>query len=349
MYTVGSAIILAPHILAKVTEQDAWLSVIIGGLIGLLPALLFHWIGQQLKEEDFFGMIQTVFGRVVGKMVIFLYVSFFIFLSALLLREIGDFISAIILVSTPRYVTNLLMFLIICMGVFYGIEVVARAAEVLFPWIIILFLPMFIFLIPEFQWDYLLPVLKNGFSPVFEGAFLYFTFPLELITLVVLYPIINKHKQIKKTFLFGLLIGTGLILIVTLYSILVLGPDLSSRNLYPTFTLAKKVNVANFFQRLEVFMAGVWIITIYVKLAVTFYVSAIGIAKLTSLEDYRKILLGLGAVLLALAEFISPDTSAFYDFATGPASILISIYGLMIPIIIAIIMKIGKRKKEKGK
>ncbi|MDQ0493800.1 hypothetical protein QOZ95_001962 [Paenibacillus brasilensis] len=40
---------------------------------------------------------------------------------------------------------------------------------------------------------------------------------------------------------------------------LVLGPDITARNIYPGYALAKKISIGHFLQRIEAIMATMWL------------------------------------------------------------------------------------------
>ena len=62
-------------------------------------------------------------------------------------------------------------------------------------------------------------------------------------------------------------------------TILVLGPDITGRNLYPSYMLAK-INIGNFLQRIEAVMAVMWFITLFYRISLYFYAIAIGISQI---------------------------------------------------------------------
>jgi spore germination protein KB len=44
--------------------------------------------------------------------------------------------------------------------------------------------------------------------------------------------------------------------------------------------LARKINIGNFFQRVEAVLAFIWFFKVYLKLTICFYVTAAGLAQI---------------------------------------------------------------------
>lgn len=116
---------------------------------------------------------------------------------------------------------------------------------------------------------------------------------------------VNQPKAASKSFMMGYLIG-GLVMIVVIFlTISVLGAESTARHNYPTYTLARKINIGNFVQRIEAVLAIMWILSIYMKMTIYLYAVVIGIAQILNLKNHRPLILPLGgiSVMLSLVMF----------------------------------------------
>jgi spore germination protein KB len=207
--------------------------------------------------------------------------------------------------------------MIVILGIRNGIETFTRTAEIFLPWVMFFFLIMVVLLPPQFQPDYVVPVLGYGIQPVLRAVIPLISTPyMELVVFLLIIPYISHSQKIGKAFLVGTLIGGVLLIIISLLSILVLGADLTARHMYPSYSLAKKISIGAFLQRLEVFMAGIWFITIYFKLAISFYASVMTTAELFKLSDARQLYLPLGMIMIVLSVIAYPNIPYFIQFAT---------------------------------
>jgi spore germination protein KB len=315
IFTIGSSILVAPSGLASEAKQDAWLAAILGVGGGLLFVWLYITLGNLYPEYNLIEYSEKILGRWLGKMVSLFFISYFFILSAFLLREIGDFMTTQIMPETPIQAIHILFLSIVIMGARLGLETLTRASEILLPWVIMLFLFLVIFLFPQFETTKIQPILAEGVKPVLRSTFTFLGLPfLELVVFLMIFPYVNRTKKAGKAFLVGTLLGGVVIIIITALSIFVLGADFTARNSYPSYVLAKKINVGDFLERLEAIVAGIWFITIFFKLTICFYATALGLTQTLKLQDYRPLLLPLGVLLIVLSLVVSPNFTYFHTF-----------------------------------
>ncbi|PFP30031.1 spore gernimation protein [Bacillus sp. AFS073361] len=311
LVTIGSTILNAPERLISYARQDAWISVILGIIIGLLIMWLYHTLGVRFPNMTLVEMNERLLGKWLGK-IVSLFISCSLFLSAAtLLFFLGEFLTAQFIPETPIEVIHILFILIVIQGVRLGIETIARAGEIIFPWFIMIFTIFFLFLSPKVEVQNIQPVLETGIKPILSATLTYLEFSsLSLICLLMVFPaFINQPKRSFKAFFLGNLIGGIFLLFITLFSILVLGVDNSVRLLYPSYALARKINVGGFVQRLEAMLAVLWFVSLYFKMTIYFFGSVVGFAQILNLKDYRPLTLPLGMILVVLSLIIFPNVT----------------------------------------
>ena len=170
MFTAGSSLLLAPAMLAAPAKQDAWLAGILGVGAGLLFGLLYTKLGRLYPEMNLAQYSEKILGKWMGKAVSILFLPFPFLLASLVLRNIGDFLTTYIMPETPIQFIHILMLIVVMMGIRLGIETIARAAEIIFPWFILLFLLLVIFVSPQIEVQKIQPVLEEGMKPVLHGC-----------------------------------------------------------------------------------------------------------------------------------------------------------------------------------
>lgn len=349
MLTIGSAILLTPQYLAQAAKQDAWIATFIGVLLGLLFILLFMIIGNRYPDMSLMEYNEKILGKWLGKFVSLLYIFYFFIISAQVLREIGYFITAQIMPETPITAIHIIFACVVVYAVRLGLEVIARTAEIFVPWVLLLLLILIVFLMPEAELEKLQPILEEGMTPVFQGALhlSILTF-LQLSILLMLFPNVNSPKKIRASFLAGASIGGGIVFLIVLISILVLGAEVTARQIYPSFILAKQINVADFLTRIEVLMAGIWFISIFFKLTLSFYAASAGLAQTLNLGNYRILTFPLAIILIVFAIVIYPDL-AYFDEVVRTVMIAYSLLcGLFFPLLL-LVVDIIRNKMKQGK
>lgn len=335
LFTVGSAILISPSALAAEARKDAWLAALLGLLAGLALVLLYSRLSARMPGATLTESCRLLLGKWAGGAVALLYAGFFFLLATLVLRNIGDFITTQVLTNTPIQFVHMLFLLVVILGIRNGIETFTRTGEIFLPWVIIFFVFMIVLLPSEIEPRNALPVLGYGLMPLVRASLSLIGTPyLELVVFLAVIPYIHRTRKTGKAFLFGVAFGGLWLVLITLMSILVLGPDLTARHMYPSYSLAKKISVGSFVERVEVIMAGIWFITIYFKLAISFYAAVHTAGELLRLRDVRQLYLPLGMIMVVLAIVVYPNTDYFMRFAMQTWMLVSGTFGLLLPLVL---------------
>ncbi|MDC3415866.1 GerAB/ArcD/ProY family transporter [Aquibacillus salsiterrae] len=316
LFTVGSSILIIPRKLAEAAEQDAWISAILTVIIGLVLVTFYSKIAGLHPDKHYFDCVKHILGKWLGGFVIAITYIFFFFLSVLVLWNIGDFLKTQILVNTPITVIFILFMMTVIFGVRAGLESIARSSEIFIPWILSLMFLTVIFLIGSLETENLLPVFEGGIQSIVYGSYYFLSFPfLELLTFLMITPYVKTKKRVKHSFMEGVLIGGLVLTIAITFCILVLGADFTERNSFPFYVLGKKVTIADILERVEVFIAIIWFLSIYFKLAVTVYVLTSGLQSIFKLKDYRPLTLPIGMLIIVTATLMFSTTMKQVEFS----------------------------------
>jgi len=241
------------------------------------------------------------------------------------------------------------MAMIIVMGVRLGLETIARSAEILIVVFFVLFLILVVFISPEIKFENIQPVFEVGTKTIVRSSiFLVVTSSVNAVILLMIFPaFINKTKQAKKSFLIGNLIGGIVIIIIAFLSVSVLGAEDTARQMYPSYELAKRINIGDFIQRIEGLMAALWIITLYFKAALYFYASVLGMAQILNLKDYRPLTIPLGMIAVVLSLVIYPNVIYQQNWDSTTSNSLSLSIGLFLPLLLVVVYAIRKKTIKK--
>lgn len=347
-YTVGTTILVIPAPLAADARQDAWIAAFVGWLLGLFIVAFYILFAKLFPNMTFLAFLDYTFGKWLGKLLSLLFIYFCFIAASIVLFYIGNFMTTQIMPETPTEAFIILFGSIVFMGLRLGLEVLARTAEILFPWFILLFTVLAIFLIPEIEIQKIMPIMEYGFQPLIWPAINFAsTASLPLVVFLMIYPMNTIHKEkAGNAFLIGVLLGGIFIIIITFLSISILGVELSAKNMYPSYALAKKINVGNFIQRVEILMAGMWFLTIFFKSTFYAYGFVSGIAQLFGCKDYRPLVLPCGMIVIAFSFIIYPNVAVMSDFESTVYIPLAITAGLLLPLFAYVIGSIRKRIKH---
>ncbi|MFD0828540.1 GerAB/ArcD/ProY family transporter [Neobacillus sp. M.A.Huq-85] len=347
LYSVGTTILVIPGSLAHEVRQDAWIAAIIGTAISFLIVALYIAVERMFPTMTLVEIVETLLGKWLGKAVSLTFV-FFSFINAQdLLYYVGTFLTTQIIPDTPHEAIHILFACILIMGIRLGLETLARSAELFFPLFVFLFLLLIVsVLLTADLWEFrnIQPMFKTGVKPMIRAVFTFTSiFTLPLIVLLMIFPIsVTQVKKAEKNFFIAIFIaGVCLIILITL-TILVLGPETSARQLYPSYTLARRINVGGFLQRIEAILAIMWLITIFFKMSIYFYAAVIGFVQTLNLKDYRPFTLPLGMILVTISFFSHPNVTHSAKFDNEIWPIYSSMYGIVLPLLLLAVNAVRK-------
>ncbi|XID90483.1 endospore germination permease [Paenibacillaceae bacterium WGS1546] len=336
-FTIGTTILIAPSGLATVAGQDAWIASAIGIAANVAMVAGYALLGNRHADQSIVEFGETLLGKWIGKPAGLLFGLYCYLLAALMVGDLGYFLTTQTMVETPIESLQVLFVVVIVIAVKAGMDAYVRAADIFFPWFVLLFVVLFLTLLPKFDVRQLQPPVEYGFSPILEAAFSFFSLQ-ELGVLLMLYPYVKKGKGRSRAFLSGTLIGGFVLVATTIGSIGVLSYVQVANHLFPTYVMAKNISIGQFLQRMEGLLMLIWILSIFVKVTLTFHASVLGISQIFRLDERALVWpFAIGMVVLSLmcytnavyvqnflATIWSPFTSTF--MVAYPALLLLLSY-----------------------
>lgn len=348
-FELGTALFLPVGITAK---QDIWLALLVGMAGGFCLYLVYYGLYSYYPEIPLTEYAQKILGKALGRILAFLYVLYFMYLAARVVRDFGELLVIIFFPDTPLFIVNFLLVLVIMYTVSKGIEVLARTGEILFPLVIFIFLSglLLISVTGIIQLENIKPVLEEGYLRVLKTAFtetLYFPFG-EVLVFAMILPYLNRPKKAKQTGLFALGIS-GLVLALTKgINASVLGVNLVQRSDFPLLSAIQTIEVAGFLERLDIFFLLTTLITVFFKVSVYFYAAVTGAANLFAIKKSSQLVYQFGAVLL----FLSITMASNYPEHIREGLHVVPMYmhlpfQVIIPILFLIIAFFKNRKRNR--
>ncbi|MFE4812869.1 endospore germination permease [Peribacillus simplex] len=342
---VATAILGVPSITAKYAKTDLWLSPIFAALIGFLTVYIAYKLHQIYPKQTVFQFTEKIIGRIPGKIFGLLLLFFYIQNTGLILRSYAEFVVGSFLVRTPISVIMLSMILLCAFIVRGGIEVLGRAAELFVPVFIFPICILIIFLIPDFDFKNIFPVLVNGLMPPIKGAIVPGGWFSEFFLIIFLLPFLADMKKGMKSGMMTVFAVMMTLIVVNLLVLFVLGSSTPSKN-YPLMNVSRYISLANFFEHVESAVMAVWIVGAFVKISVFYYASALGTAQWLNLSDYRPVVWPIGILIVIFSFWSLPNT---IDVSRNDISVF-PLQGILmqtiIPLLLLVIAVVRKRNHK---
>lgn len=109
------------------------------------------------------------------------------------------YINIIYFPETPMIVLITLIIIILFIVNYYGLKILCRFNELIFPIMFIGILLTVLLAIPLMDLSNLLPILDNGIKPVISTSLPLLGVPFaEIFIIVILYPYLNNQNHFKK-------------------------------------------------------------------------------------------------------------------------------------------------------
>jgi len=348
--SIGTAILISPASVTSEAKQDAWIAAIISVVLSLLLIKLFVTVGKRTPTLTFVEANEKILGRFFGKITSIGFIILSFLSAGELLYFIGIFMKTEIMPETPMMAFAFLFSIIIIYAAFLGIEVFARSAEILFAMFILIFIFFVVCISPSVHMENLQPIMEVPAKSLFFSIIrLMSIFSLPLVILLMIFPSsVNVHESAQKGFYIGTILGGIVLIAIITLAILVLGPTNTASRTFPSYSLAQRISIGNFLQRIEVIMAAMWIISIYIKTFMFFYAGVIGIAQICKINNHRPLIFPFGMIILGLSQIVHPNIihSDIYNRDTWP--IFSFVFMVFLPLVLLIVAKIRKINGKQG-
>jgi spore germination protein KB len=343
-FLLGSSVVFLPGVRAG---SNAWLAVLLGALEGFVFLAIYNGLVGQHPGKNLIEINDLVFGPFLGKALSWVYLIYFLYVSAQLLRTFAAFF-AIIMTSTPLMVFLITPLFVSSFAVRSGLEVLAKYSQIVFTTVITLFCFDFVLLAKELDLSNLLPFMDIPISKLLLATQSVAALPFgEVVVFLVLTNLIHNPSDTGRFMKKALLFSSIFLLLYTVRTTAVLG-TYSTISTYPAFSALRVINIGEVFTRLEIVLAIVFLALGFVKGSLFYYCTVLGVAQLLKMRSYTPLVLPIGALLLNISILLFDE----YIFDIIDASMLFPFYSLVfalfLPLLTLIVAKIRKTGNQQG-
>jgi len=350
-YQLGTAMIVG---LGKEAKQDAWIAFIFATVMGIVIIRWYLYLLFLYPGKDLYQLIEIAYGRKLGMLFSFLYVSYFLHSMAFVIRDFGELIVVIVFPNTPIEVIVLTFTLVLAYFAYMGIEVTARSVEIFIPYAFFFLFLMVLFLgiNGSIQLEQLRPVLENGIIPVLTTAYpALTTFPMgETIPFMLILPVTVGFIHTKKVAVWAVMCSGILLSGLTALRISVLGVEQSERAAFPFISAIRNIAIANFIERLDALVVFVLLLGVFVKASIYLLAALKGLEYLSRIP-YRRFSIPITMLVSMLSVFLAANYAEYKQEIGTINQILWDLpyqQGLPLFLTIVLIWKHRRQKKKGG-
>lgn len=349
LFEMGSALLVP---LAGEAKQAAWLVILIAMIGGFLLFFIYYGLFQYYPDQLLTEFVKQILGNFLGRIVAFLYILYFIYLSARVLRDFGDTLLTFAYPHIPLFFANAVFISVVVYTVRKGIEVLARTGELFFVLENLLILTFMLLIVASglIHINNLKPVFEFGGAEIMKmGLTKTVFFPFgEVIVFLMIFPYMKEPQRLKKIGIGSLAAGGIFLSLIMAVNVAVLGVDLTTRSQYPLLTLIQSIEVAGFLERLDVYFLFLLMIGGFIKISVFTYVAVTGTANVFNVKKPSILAYPVGMIILLISIIIASSyTEHIYEGLGAVPHYIHLPFQVIIPLLLLIIAFFKNRKKRK--
>lgn len=298
------AFLIIPMVSIHTANSGAWAAFLVSVLPTILLAYLYIYIVKN-SSRPFPATLEEHLGKVVGKILGFLYILVFLFSTIFSITYFTALISSSIVPDTPLSVYIAALLLASYYALKTGMENVARVIEIV---IILGFIPALILvllgILQSPNLSALVPVIDAPYSDIAGTIVRAFFLSSELIAVLTLAFFSNDRNRISRPVNWVVVTYAGLITLTTAAILMNFGPNYTNHISFPTLKLVRSIKVSDFIQNIDIVLICVLILGTFTAMTVKWFLACYSMQQVFGLRDYRflaapsSVAVGIGALML---------------------------------------------------
>ncbi|APO42750.1 hypothetical protein BS614_00735 [Paenibacillus xylanexedens] len=336
--------LIQPHAQAIFyAEQHAYLSYVPVIFVMIISMWMVSRIQRRFPNQDLFEALADRFpfmGRLAGVM----YILFFFFIFARDIRLIGDYVSITLLETTPISIVVLSLMIMAVFIVRGGLGSLIGMSELYVTLFLLNSIIVPFMLIQQLNMDNLMPYFHVDTAGVGKGSWYIFSFYGEMIAL----PFVVKGSDFRfKPVLWGIIISGLVMMLIMVETITSIGVPIASRLVYPSYELARQLQISDFLDRFDLALAAATLPTMITKIAFDLYFVCWGLKRMIP-KVSGKVMTGPVALLgFVCAFWFFRNAIQLYRFTREWTWIAI-VFEVMFPIVLFLFLRPRKKDKKES-
>lgn len=338
----STGILTMPAILYRYAEQNLWLSLFIGSLIGYLLVFINGFFYKHFPGKNVQEIIIQLLGPYIGRFCLTMIIGLFIFEEIYILREYQLYLSVGFYQFTRPCIIIGFMMLICTYACYKGIEVIARVSQIIFPLMIFFYIAICLLALPSVTLSNMLPILEKGLLPPIKGAIVPLSWFSEFFWLSFCLNSLPPRKKIILPGVLTVLILTLTLLFVFVIDIGVLGAY-TGQSLFPSHVVVRYIELGTFVERVSAFFMSLWVLGMFIKICFLLYVILQGVYKLGNFSNRIPVILCVTVTVFTLSLLLFNSTNSLNSEGTPIFYIICQLCNIAPPILLYFLVLLKKK------
>ncbi len=304
---IGIGILSLPSQLADIANTDGWIAILIGWIISITASTIIIKTMEKHPQDTIFDLARRYFGRIFGTLIHLAFVAYTLLAAITVVFTSIHITQVWILPNTPNYFIMMLFMLPGFLITRNGVRVLGRYAEVVF--YLTLWIPILISMpIQKGTILYMLPILKEGWSPIFQAVKTTVLSFLGFELAFVFYPFLKEKKHAIKAMVIANSISAFTFLLITVTCFIFFSPDETPSLIWPTLSLLKTIEFS-FIERFEVIFLSFYLFVMSTTGIPYIFTTVFGMSQLIGKKDHTIVLLIAVCIFILTSVLYNPSFS----------------------------------------
>jgi len=301
MISMNQIFLNLSNIIIVNTGTSAWINVIVISIVSIVFCLLISKLFKPFPVHDIVDVSEYLGKKILKTIIGILYILFFIFISAIVLRYLTNSLKLIYFEKSPLIFLLILFLIPVVFALRLGIKPISRVNLIFIPIVlismIIILFSTSIYFIPQ----RIFPILGFGTNETFliglNNIFAFSAFAY----LYFLMPLLKNPEDFKKVALSSIIIST-IYIFLSVICLIMMFPFISfTDEMLSIYLLTRLIEFGKFFQRVDAIFVLIWILSAFSFLAITIELANRILKKLVNLKTHKELSYSICAIIFSLA------------------------------------------------
>ncbi|ERI94130.1 spore germination protein [Clostridiales bacterium oral taxon 876 str. F0540] len=346
----GKAIGITAGVIVRKIGADVWTAMTIGFIAGTLTVLLMIYVCSKFPEKTIIDYGEQIFGKWIGKFISLILAIYFAYAYAVSANVITMHLKEYFLTETPFIVLCIVYTLLCAYGVILGVEVVIRFSLFGFIMLWLINITMVLGTVQDFRFINLQPIFDKGLKTnVLNSYYVFSDIAMVVLSVGILYPMINKKKNMGTITFMAMVISTLSIIIWPFFEVGVLGADVMKQFVVVCMQQVRSAQLTIYLPRYELIMVSFFVWSVFVQSVVMFWCSLYSFKSILGFKRDRLLVSIMTPMLILLTNTLGRDHNNYINFLSYPWSQISGVLSISLPVlfILGIAMRPKLRKKLK--
>ncbi|MHB1314185.1 MAG: GerAB/ArcD/ProY family transporter [Christensenellales bacterium] len=344
-FIMGSYLIMT--FVKKLGAHDLWIIIVSGFLLSVPLLLCFVLLSKKFPNLNLAQILETVYGRIGGKAVAFLYFLNFLLLSSFNHTDVASFYGSVVMPETPQVVFLVVFGLLCAFAASRGIAAVAKISLLVVVYTLLTSSIATLLLAGKIDLKNFLPFFEMPAGDYLQASGIYAVISFgEAVILLSFMPMVKNKVKLPRYTVAGMAVALLFYLVVIFRDTSVLGPAHMVYN-QSAYQSARMINIADFITRVELLITASLTSILFIKNSVLLYGLANTFRQIFGLKSYRPILLPLGSIAVVLALVKFPSEIAHLNWGLHYAFFYSMFFNVLFPLATLLVAKLRGFKTPK--